>query len=166
MWRVSRLVGARGDVEKANDFRAGENETRRQRTRHEKEVQGDCAFPVLHNHFIGAGHLGRPIALLLGLGSSVSRSLRQRQLLEVEWTLHCLKCLLLFLLVLGEVAVGRSFVQFCWGGRAPVILQTYGRLRVRFELTFPHQLFQKKLDCVLVELCENRDFHNLQTIQF
>ena len=75
---------ARGDEEKANDFRAGETETRRQRTRHENEVQGDCAFPVLHNHFIGAGHLGRPIALLLGLGSSVSRSLRQRQLLEVD----------------------------------------------------------------------------------
>ena len=143
---------ARGDEEKANDFRAGETETRRQRTRHENEVQGDCAFPVLHNHFIGAGHLGRPIAILLGLGSSVSRSLRQRQLLEVEWTLHCLKCLLLFLLVSGEVAVGRSFVQFCWG-RAPVILQTYyrrvfyaGALRVRFELTFPHQLFPEKLD--------------------
>ena len=110
---------ARGDEEKANDFRAGETETRRQRTRHENEVQGDCAFPVLHNHFIGAGHLGRPIAILLGLGSSVSRSLRQRQLLEVEWTLHCLKCLLLFLLVSGEVAVGRSFVQFCWGGPRP-----------------------------------------------
>ena len=63
---------ARGDEEKANDFRAGETETRRQRTRHENEVQGDCAFPVLHNHFIGAGHLGRPIAILLGLGSSVA----------------------------------------------------------------------------------------------
>ena len=37
---------ARGDEEKANDFRAGETETRRQRTRHENEVQGDCAFPV------------------------------------------------------------------------------------------------------------------------